>query len=97
MWKLVVDRRQEVDIRGKNSEGISGVPEGSEGEPLLSLIYLDDIDEGMLWKLWIFGGDTKLQWNWQWVRCKYIAEESKKTCLVVDSRQGCILIVHFIS
>ena len=59
-------RRQRVNINGKASiwgDVLSGVPQGSVLGPLLFLIYINDIDDSIISKLWKFADDTKICHN----------------------------------
>lgn len=65
-------RRQKVGIKGKFSNWIdvtSGVPQGSVLGPLLFLIYINDIDDGLVSKISKFADDTKL--------CRKITDEGE--------------------
>ena len=59
----LADRRQRVNINGKVSgwaEEKSGVPQGSVLGPLLFLIFINDIDDGIISKIWKFADDSKI-------------------------------------
>jgi ribonuclease P/MRP protein subunit RPP40 len=56
-------RRQRVNINGKLSgwaNVMSGVPQGSVLGPLLFLIFINDIDDGIMSKIWKFADDSKI-------------------------------------
>ena len=60
----LTDRSQRVNINGKTSKWaevyLSGVPQGSVLEPILFLIYINDIDDGIMSKISKFADDTKI-------------------------------------
>ena len=59
----LTDRRQRVVVDGEVSRWksvLSGVPQGSVLGPILYLVYLNDLEEGVTGKLLTFADDTKL-------------------------------------
>ena len=57
------DRRQRVVVDGEDSSwkpALSGVPQGSVLGPILFLIYLKDLEEGVTGNILKFADDTKL-------------------------------------
>ena len=61
--KWLIDRRQRVVVDGEVSNWksvLSGVPQGSVLEPILFLIYINDLDDDITSKLLNFADDTKV-------------------------------------
>ena len=59
----LTDRRQRVVVDGEVSiwkSVLSGVPQGSVLGPILFLVYIDDLEEGVTGKILKFADDTKL-------------------------------------
>ena len=59
----LTDRRQRVVVDGEVSSWksvLSGVPQGSVLGPILFLVYIDDLEEGVTGNILTFADDTKL-------------------------------------
>ena len=75
-------RRQRVCVDGSLSEWVevlSGVPQGSVLGPVLFLIYINDLDQGLVSKLGKFADDSKL--------CKAISGQQDVSALQCDLTQ----------
>ena len=62
-WLTVTDRRQRVVVDGEVSSWksvLSVVPQGSVLGPILLLVYINDLEEGITGKILKFADDTKL-------------------------------------
>ena len=60
--KLLTDRRQRVVVHGEVSNWksvLSEVPQGSVLQPILFLIYINDLDDDITSKVLKFAADTK--------------------------------------
>ena len=58
----LTDRRQRVVVDGEVSSWksvLSGVPQGSVQGPILFLVYINDLEEGVTGKILKFADDTK--------------------------------------
>ena len=76
------DRRQRVCVDGELSDWVkvsSGVPQGSVLGPVLFLIYINDLDDGILSKLGKFADDSKL--------CKGVGSTADVSVLANDLAQ----------
>ena len=61
--RWLTDRRQRVVVDGEVSDWksvLSGVPQGSVLGPILFLVYINDLEEGVIGKILKFADDTKL-------------------------------------
>jgi len=59
----LTDRKQRVVLMGQYSgwsDVLSGVPQGSVLGPLLFVIFINDIDDGIAGKILKFANDTKI-------------------------------------
>ena len=63
VWETITDRRQRVVVDGDVSSWKSvlcGVPQGSVLGPILCLVYINDLEEGVTGRILKFADDTKL-------------------------------------
>ena len=63
MEQWITDRRQRVVVDGEVSSWksvLSGVPQGSVLGPILCVVYINDLEEGVTGKILKFADDTKL-------------------------------------
>ena len=88
-------RKQRVVLNGQTSEWrdiISGVPQGSVLGPLLFLIYINDLPDGLTSLCKVFADDTSLfskisQWAYQW-KMQFNPDPNKQANEVIFSRKS---------
>jgi hypothetical protein len=85
------ERKQRVVLNECSSEWIdvtSGVPQGSVLGPILFVMYINDLDEGIKNELWKFADDTKLMGKCSDLRgVADIREDLEKLCVWADKWQ----------
>ena len=77
----LTDRRQWVVVDGEISSWksvMSGVPQGSVLGPILFLVYINDLEEGVTGKILKFADDTKLFRKTKGFRDKKIQDDINK-------------------
>ena len=92
----LTDRRQRVVVDGEVSSWksvLSGVPQGSVLGPILFLVYINDLEEGVTGKILKFADDTKLFTKTKEIGDKFFLQDDIDKLVKWSENGGCYSIL----